>query len=246
MWTKRCCQLKYYWNIIEITEISLKLLKYYWSIIESRGKASGCEPRDAGSRVDKYFWILRPSHPCHPLSITVGIFGKLCLKPFLIVLTRAAVNSASGVRTPMNGLFTGALVILCLAFLMPYCAFIPKVTKIPQKLGIYLVRVICKKTSVTFCLKCYKGLVVQCMVGRFGNGALGPFSIPFLTANWIGEGYIIRPSGQGGHQASVSELKEQGIDGQWGHICNFLYTGKIGSKFTPKILWIARKTDCAT
>ena len=42
-------------------------------------------------------------------------------------LARAAVNSASGVRTPMNGLFTGALVILCLAFLMPYCAFIPKV-----------------------------------------------------------------------------------------------------------------------
>ena len=40
---------------------------------------------------------------------------------------RAAVNSASGVRTPMNGLYTGALVILCLAFLMPYCAFIPKV-----------------------------------------------------------------------------------------------------------------------
>ena len=27
----------------------------------------------------------------------------------------------------MGGLYTGGLVILCLAFLMPYCAFIPKV-----------------------------------------------------------------------------------------------------------------------
>ena len=26
----------------------------------------------------------------------------------------------------MGGIYTGALVILCLAFLMPYCAFIPK------------------------------------------------------------------------------------------------------------------------
>merc|ERR1711953_622600 len=40
--------------------------------------------------------------------------------------SRTAVNSASGVKTPMGGLYTGALVILCLAFLMPYCAFIPK------------------------------------------------------------------------------------------------------------------------
>ena len=27
----------------------------------------------------------------------------------------------------MGGGYTGALVLLCLAFLMPYCAFIPKV-----------------------------------------------------------------------------------------------------------------------
>jgi len=42
--------------------------------------------------------------------------------------SRTAVNSASGVRSPMGGLFTGSLVILCLAFLIPYCAFIPKAT----------------------------------------------------------------------------------------------------------------------
>ena len=40
--------------------------------------------------------------------------------------SRTAVNSASGVKTPLGGIYTGALVLLCLAFLMPYCAFIPR------------------------------------------------------------------------------------------------------------------------
>merc|ERR1719402_169803 len=40
--------------------------------------------------------------------------------------SRTAVNSASGVRTTLGGVYTGGLVILCLAVLMPYCAFIPK------------------------------------------------------------------------------------------------------------------------
>jgi len=58
-----------------------------------------------------------------------NILGS-CLQAFPVThsLSRAAVNSASGVRTPFNGLFTGSLVILCLAFLMPYCAYIPKAT----------------------------------------------------------------------------------------------------------------------
>ena len=42
--------------------------------------------------------------------------------------SRTAVNAASGVRTAMGGLYTGLLVLLCLAFLMPYTAFIPKAT----------------------------------------------------------------------------------------------------------------------
>ena len=42
--------------------------------------------------------------------------------------SRTAVNSSSGVKTPLGGLYTGALVLLCLAFLMSYCAFIPKAT----------------------------------------------------------------------------------------------------------------------
>ncbi|XP_078046420.1 epidermal stripes and patches [Augochlora pura] len=43
-------------------------------------------------------------------------------------LSRSAVNNASGVRTPMGGLYTGALVILALLFLTPYFSYIPKAT----------------------------------------------------------------------------------------------------------------------
>jgi len=42
--------------------------------------------------------------------------------------SRTAVNCASGVKTALGGLYTGVLVILCLQFLMPACAFIPKAT----------------------------------------------------------------------------------------------------------------------
>ena len=43
-------------------------------------------------------------------------------------VSRTAVNSSSGVRTAFGGIYTGLLVIVCLAFLMPFCAFIPKAT----------------------------------------------------------------------------------------------------------------------
>ena len=33
-------------------------------------------------------------------------------------------------KTPLGGIYTGGLVLLCLAFLMPYCAFIPKVSSV--------------------------------------------------------------------------------------------------------------------
>uniref|UniRef100_A0A2S2QQP3 Sodium-independent sulfate anion transporter n=1 Tax=Sipha flava TaxID=143950 RepID=A0A2S2QQP3_9HEMI len=40
--------------------------------------------------------------------------------------SRSAVNHASGVRTPMGGLYTGVLIILALSLLTPYFYFIPK------------------------------------------------------------------------------------------------------------------------
>ncbi|XP_011689517.1 PREDICTED: sodium-independent sulfate anion transporter [Wasmannia auropunctata] len=41
-------------------------------------------------------------------------------------LSRSAVNNASGVRTPLGGIYTGVLVILALQFLTPYFSFIPR------------------------------------------------------------------------------------------------------------------------
>ncbi|XP_060581576.1 sodium-independent sulfate anion transporter-like isoform X2 [Ruditapes philippinarum] len=40
--------------------------------------------------------------------------------------SRTAVNSQSGVRTPMSGVFTGGVILLSLAFLTPLFKFIPK------------------------------------------------------------------------------------------------------------------------
>ncbi|KAK7501491.1 hypothetical protein BaRGS_00007295, partial [Batillaria attramentaria] len=40
--------------------------------------------------------------------------------------SRTAVNSQSNVRTPAGGLFTGALILLSLQVLVPYCYYIPK------------------------------------------------------------------------------------------------------------------------
>lgn len=40
--------------------------------------------------------------------------------------SRTAINNNSGVRTPMGGVFTGAIVILALVFMAPYFRFIPK------------------------------------------------------------------------------------------------------------------------
>ncbi|XP_030758752.1 sodium-independent sulfate anion transporter-like isoform X2 [Sitophilus oryzae] len=41
-------------------------------------------------------------------------------------LARSAVNNASGVRTPLGGLYTGLLVILALLYFTPYFQYIPK------------------------------------------------------------------------------------------------------------------------
>lgn len=40
--------------------------------------------------------------------------------------SRTAVNAASGVKTTLSGVYAGGLVILALAMLMPFCAYIPK------------------------------------------------------------------------------------------------------------------------
>ncbi|XP_017785037.1 PREDICTED: sodium-independent sulfate anion transporter [Nicrophorus vespilloides] len=56
-----------------------------------------------------------------------NIFGSFfCSMPITGSFSRSAVNHASGVRTPIGGLYTGFMVLLALSFLTPYFAFIPK------------------------------------------------------------------------------------------------------------------------
>lgn len=42
--------------------------------------------------------------------------------------TRSAVSHASGVRTPLAGLYSAVMIILALSLLTPYFYFIPKST----------------------------------------------------------------------------------------------------------------------
>ncbi|XP_032676885.1 sodium-independent sulfate anion transporter-like isoform X2 [Odontomachus brunneus] len=58
-----------------------------------------------------------------------NIFGSLVKSmPVTGSFTRTAINNASGVKTPMGGLFTGALVLLACGLLTSTFAFIPKAT----------------------------------------------------------------------------------------------------------------------
>lgn len=58
-------------------------------------------------------------------NVVGSFFGSM---PVNASFSRGAVSSASGVRTPINGFYTGVLVILALGFLTPYFSYIPKAT----------------------------------------------------------------------------------------------------------------------
>lgn len=62
--------------------------------------------------------------------ITLGIcnvFGSCASSmPVTGSFSRSAVNHASGVKTPMGGMYTGLLILLALTLLTPYFYFIPK------------------------------------------------------------------------------------------------------------------------
>ncbi|KAF4513952.1 UNVERIFIED_CONTAM: hypothetical protein B566_EDAN018188, partial [Ephemera danica] len=60
------------------------------------------------------------------LSNIIGSFFQSF--PVTGSFTRTAVNNASGVKTPVGGIYTGTLVLLCLAFLTRYLQYIPKAT----------------------------------------------------------------------------------------------------------------------
>lgn len=62
--------------------------------------------------------------------LTLGICNVLgsCASSMPVTgsFSRSAVNHASGVKTPMGGLYTGILILLALSLLTPYFYFIPK------------------------------------------------------------------------------------------------------------------------
>ncbi|XP_015596315.1 sodium-independent sulfate anion transporter [Cephus cinctus] len=62
--------------------------------------------------------------------ITLGVCNILgsCASAMPVTgsFSRSAVNHASGVKTPMGGLYTGILILLALSLLTPYFYFIPK------------------------------------------------------------------------------------------------------------------------
>ncbi|KAK7868450.1 hypothetical protein R5R35_011203 [Gryllus longicercus] len=64
--------------------------------------------------------------------ITLGlcnIFGSFVQAfPTCGAFTRSAVSNASGVRTPLMGLYSGTIILLALSFLTPYFYFIPRAT----------------------------------------------------------------------------------------------------------------------
>lgn len=70
--------------------------------------------------------------------LTLGICNVLgsCANSMPVTgsFSRSAVNHASGVKTPMGGLYTGILILLALSFITPYFYFIPKGNKLFLKL----------------------------------------------------------------------------------------------------------------
>ncbi|XP_025991392.1 sodium-independent sulfate anion transporter [Solenopsis invicta] len=58
-------------------------------------------------------------------NVTASFFQSM---PVTGSFSRSAVNNASGVRTPLGGIYTGILVILALSLLTPYFYYIPKAT----------------------------------------------------------------------------------------------------------------------
>ena len=71
--------------------------------------------------------------------------------------SRTAVNCASGVKTPLGGIYTGALVLLALGLLMPFCAYIPKASLA----AVIITAVIFRFVRSCTCLQCLCNVLVK-------------------------------------------------------------------------------------
>lgn len=69
---------------------------------------------------------MNPTKELIALSLS-NIVGSLFSSfPVTGSFSRSAVNHASGVRTPIGGIYTGVLVLLAVGILTPYFHYIPK------------------------------------------------------------------------------------------------------------------------
>lgn len=79
--------------------------------------------------------------------LTVGLCNILgsCFKamPTCGAFSRSAVSQASGVRSPMAGLYAGLTTLLALSFLTPYFYFIPKAS-LASVIIIAVIFMVCK------------------------------------------------------------------------------------------------------
>ena len=58
-----------------------------------------------------------------------NVFGAFVqAMPSCGAFTRSAVASSSGVRTPLQGVYSGTVILLALSFLTPYFYYIPRST----------------------------------------------------------------------------------------------------------------------
>lgn len=112
--------------------------------------------------------------------LAIGVSNVACAfvssYPVTGAFSRTAVNSQSGVRTPMGGVVTGGIVLLALQFLTPLFKFIPK-----SALSAVIIMAVIPMVDYEILLKFW----------RIQKIALIPWAATFLTSFGVGIQYGI-------------------------------------------------------
>lgn len=96
-----------------------------------------------------------------------NIFGSFCKSmPTCGAFTRSAVSHASGVKTPMAGLYSSIMAVLALSLLTPYFYFIPKAT-LASVLIIAVMFMVNHRIEPTFEIKYIKQVLLLVQFSNF-------------------------------------------------------------------------------
>ncbi|XP_044758640.1 sodium-independent sulfate anion transporter-like [Coccinella septempunctata] len=135
--------------------------------------------------------------------ITLGIcniFGS-CVQamPSSGAFSRSAVANASGVRTPMQGFYSGTVIILALSFLTPYFYYIPKATlaavlisAVSSMIEYSLLPVLWRTNRIDFCfclITCCLGVIYGADIGLIVGAVL---NLVVLLKDWSRPNIIIK------------------------------------------------------